>query len=196
MTNKYLAIVALLNLGPGEALVVVQHSPPAIVHQGEVASLFCQSDLEFDSCTWLLPNQRTCGPLSATQRMCRSAGQEGSNIHFTGSSTNCSIKINGVQSAQSGLWACSLEKDGDLVVADNIQLVAAHQANLDFDGEVFGGYLISNTGEKLTGEMASLLLQYSLFKTVGSKPSLAEQITADPWDLLIGTSDRITAGNR
>ena len=147
MTNKYIAILALLNLGPGHGLRVVQHSPPTVVHQGEVATLFCQSDQEMESCTWMLPNQRTCGPLSSSQRQCRSAGQDGSNIHFTGSNTNCSIKINGVEGAQSGRWTCSLEKDGNVVEAENIQLTAAHQANLDFDGEVFGGYLISNKGE-------------------------------------------------
>ena len=196
MTNKYLAIAALLNLGPGHGLKVLQHSPPLVVHQGEVATLFCQSDQEVESCSWLLPNQRTCGPLSTSQRMCRSAGQDGSNIHFTGTNTNCSIKINGVQSAQSGKWTCSLEKDGTVVEAENIQLTAAHQANLDFDGEVFGGYLISNKGEEETGEMVPLLQQYSLFKTAGSRPSHAEQITADPWDPSLGTWDRKTVGNR
>ena len=153
MTNKYIAIFALLSLSFVHCLVVVQHSQPVVVHQGEVVSLFCQSDQEFQSCSWLLPNQKTCGPLSTTQKMCRSAGQQGSNIHFTGTNTNCSIKINGVQSAQSGKWTCRLEKDGDLVEAQNIQLTAAHQANVEFDGEVFGEYLISNKGEKLAGEM-------------------------------------------
>ena len=154
MTNKYLAIFALLNLGPVHCLKVVQHSQPVVVHQGEVASLFCQPDQEFETCSWLLPNQRTCGPLSARQKTCRGAGQHGSNIHFTGSNTNCSIKINGVQSAQSGKWTCRIEKDGDVVEVENIELTAAHQANVEFDGEVFGEYLISNKGEELTGEIS------------------------------------------
>ena len=41
---------------------------------------------------------------------------------------------------------CSLQKDSDVVVATNIQLTAAMQANVDWDGEVYGGYLISNRG--------------------------------------------------
>ena len=155
MTNKYIAIFALLSLSPVHCLVVVQHSQPVVVHQGEVVSLFCQSDQEFQTCSWLLPNQKTCGPLSTTQKMCRSAGQQGSNIHFTGTNTNCSIKINGVQSGQSGMWTCRIEKDGDEVEAQNIQLTAAHQANVEFDGEIFGEYLISNKGEELTGEMCA-----------------------------------------
>ena len=162
MSNKYLAIFALLNLCPVHCLVVARHSPPVVVNQGEVASLFCQSDQQFQTCSWLLPNQRTCGPLSPTQKMCRSAGQQGSNIHFTGSNTNCSIKINGVQSAQSGKWTCRLEKDGDFVEAENIQLTAAHQANVEFDGEVFGEYLISNKGEELAGEMCPQIILFSL----------------------------------
>ena len=71
MTNKYLVIVSLLSLGPALGLRVVQHSPPVVVHQGEGASLFCKSDLEYERCSWILPNNRTCGPLSSSQRMCR-----------------------------------------------------------------------------------------------------------------------------
>ena len=44
--------------------------------------------------------------------------------------------------------------------------------------------------------MCPLFQQYSLFKTAASKPSPAEQITADQWDLLLGTSGRKTVGNR
>ena len=53
------------------------------------------------------------------------------------------------------MWACRIEKDGDEVEAQNIQLTAAHQANVEFDGEIFGEYLISNKGEELTGEMCA-----------------------------------------
>merc|ERR1712241_117661 len=138
MTNKCLAIVSLLSLGPVQGLRVVQHSPPVVVHQGEGASLFCKSDQEYERCSWILPNNRTCGPLSSSQRMCRSAGESGSNIYFTGTNTTCSIQINRVQGAQSGKWTCRLEKGGDVVKAENIQLTAALQANVDIDGEVFG----------------------------------------------------------
>ena len=36
----------------------------------------------------------------------RSAGAAGQNILFTGTETNCQIKINSVKNEQSGDWVC------------------------------------------------------------------------------------------
>ena len=120
---------------------------------GEDATLSCEGDMEWDTCTWHLPTGARCGPLTTTQTSCRyivnsngvcdspkthldgnflcqegllntlatfkeinplpnlalpprSAGAAGQNILFTGTETNCQIKINSVKNEQSGDWVC------------------------------------------------------------------------------------------
>ena len=94
--------IFMLALSQCDGLRVLSHSPPDIVEEGEVAHLFCQGDGRFDSCTWDVPGGRRCGPLSSTQSVCRAA----SNIHYTGTRTNCSIRIDGLKREQSGYWNC------------------------------------------------------------------------------------------
>ena len=127
------------------ALKVVRHSPPVEVLQGEEAHLFCEADERFDSCVWELPSGARCGPLSSTQSMCRSAP----NIHWTGGPTNCSIRIDGLKEDQSGLWNCSLRIDNEVAVATNMEVTVGQKASVDWDGDVYGEYLISNRGEEI-----------------------------------------------
>ena len=104
MTNiKYIFLVSLICCR-ADSIRVLSHSPPQIVLHGKNAVLFCSSDEEFDTCSWLLPNQEVCGPLSTTQGMCR--GAHTSNIHFNGDKTNCSIRIDDLEGPHSGSWTC------------------------------------------------------------------------------------------
>ena len=148
----------------------MSHVPCHISHvtchvAGEDATLSCEGDMEWDTCTWHLPTGARCGPLTTTQTSCRyivnsngvcdsptthlednflcqeallntlatinmeiwrgifmrissdiqlnnlalpprSAGAAGQNILFTGTETNCQIKINSVKNEQSGDWVC------------------------------------------------------------------------------------------
>jgi len=116
-----------------QGLEIISISPDVIVKQGEDATLSCEGDMEWDTCTWHLPTGARCGPLTTTQTSCRSAGAAGQNILFTGTETNCQIKINSVKNEQSGDWVCSLELDGTSVNSSSTKIIEAQPANVDWE---------------------------------------------------------------
>lgn len=124
--------LSFLSLHSIKGLEIVDLSPGVIIKQGEDATLYCEADTTFDSCTWYLPTGARCGPLTSASTQCRSAGSVGSNILFDGSSTLCQIKIKSVKNEESGDWICSLEKDGYKVNSSSVQLIEAMPATVDW----------------------------------------------------------------
>ena len=62
----------LLFVSTAFGLEVINKSSSNVVLDGEDATLWCEGDEEFDTCTWFTPDEETkCGPLTPTQSMCR-----------------------------------------------------------------------------------------------------------------------------
>jgi len=129
--------LSLLSFYSINGLEIVGLSPDVIIKKGEDATLSCEADTPFDSCTWYLPNGGKCGPLTTASTQCRVAGGVGDNILFDGSSTLCQIKIKSVKNEESGEWICSLEKDGYMVNSSSVQLIEAMPATVDWQ-DVYG----------------------------------------------------------
>merc|ERR1712215_159126 len=127
-----LATLATL-VSVSQCIQVVRYSPPSVVKGGEDTELFCDTDTEFEHCSWYLPSGVKCGPLSETQSMCRASN----NIHFKGTNTSCKIQIQQVKSDQSGSWTCSISKEGG-EVNTTVELTEAMAATVDWSGGIFG----------------------------------------------------------
>jgi len=120
-------------------LEVINKSSSSVVLDGEDATLWCEGDEEFDTCTWFTPDEETkCGPLTPTQSMCRQV----SNVHFNGSSTNCKILVKALKNSQSGEWTCSLEKAG-VAVNSSVLVTKAIKGSMHWGNDIYGTIILT-----------------------------------------------------
>jgi len=145
MLSSKVVPAALLCIIRVSSFEIEDVSSSVVLKQGEDAEIFCNTDQAFDSCVWYTPTGKRC-QMSVDSRMCRAYD----NIHFNGSDFECRIVVKDVKLEQSGLWTCSVAKEGE-EVNETVSVTEALRATVEWDDDLFGTlYLTAGQPETVT----------------------------------------------